>query len=84
MTLTAAEIDRLPHVPISTFTSNPAHYLTSGAAVTTHGGVSAAFIRVADDTGGRIRRRPRRGEGPDSACSRASPMTTWSRRSSNG
>ncbi|QNE37419.1 hypothetical protein [Leifsonia shinshuensis] len=50
MTLTAAEIDRLPHVPISTFKSNPAHYLKSGAAVTTHGRVSAAFIPVSDDT----------------------------------
>lgn len=50
MTLTAAEIDRLPHVPISTFKSNPAHYLTSGAAVTTHGRVSAAFIPVSSET----------------------------------
>jgi hypothetical protein len=49
MTLTAAEIDGLPHVPISTFKSNPAHYLKSGAAVTTHGRVSAAFIPVSDD-----------------------------------
>ncbi len=50
MSLTAAEIDRLPHVPISTFKSNPAHYLASGAAVTTHGRVSAAFVPVADNT----------------------------------
>ena len=49
MSLTAAEIDRLPHVPITTFKSNPAHYLASGAAVTTHGRVSAAFVPVADD-----------------------------------
>ncbi|MCI0156161.1 hypothetical protein KNO15_05565 [Leifsonia shinshuensis] len=49
MSLTAAEIDRLPHVPITTFKANPAHYLTSGAAVTTHGRVSAAFVPVADD-----------------------------------
>ncbi|MEN2737044.1 hypothetical protein ABCS02_04565 [Microbacterium sp. X-17] len=51
MTLTAAEIDLLPHVPISTFKANPAHYIHSGAAVTTHGRVSAAFIPVSDETG---------------------------------
>lgn len=49
MSLTTAEIDGLPHVPITTFKANPAHYLTSGAAVTTHGRVSAAFIPVSED-----------------------------------
>ncbi|WP_025158605.1 hypothetical protein [Leifsonia aquatica] len=49
MTLTAADVDGLPHVPISTFKANPAHYLTTGAAVTTHGRVSAAFLPVVDD-----------------------------------
>lgn len=51
MTLTAAEIELLPHVPISTFKANPAHYIRSGAAVTTHGRVSAAFIPITDETG---------------------------------
>jgi hypothetical protein len=50
MTLTAADVDGLPHVPISTFKANPAHYLTTGAAVTTHGRVSAAFLPVFDDS----------------------------------
>jgi hypothetical protein len=49
MSLTAAEIARLPHVPITAFKSNPSHYLASGAAVTTHGRVSAAFIPITDE-----------------------------------
>lgn len=50
MTLTAADVDGLPHVPISTFKANPAHYLATGAAVTTHGRVTAAFLPVVDDS----------------------------------
>jgi hypothetical protein len=52
MTLSAADVDGLPHVPISTFKANPAHYLKTGAAVTTHGRVSAAFLPVVDDAVG--------------------------------
>lgn len=51
MTMTAAELAALPRVPMSTFKTNPSRYVTTGAAVTTHGHISAAFIPVHDDTG---------------------------------
>lgn len=41
---TEDELKMLPHVPISTFKANPAHYLETGALVTTHGHVRAAFV----------------------------------------
>ncbi|MDN4615872.1 hypothetical protein P5G50_15585 [Leifsonia sp. F6_8S_P_1B] len=41
---TEEELKGLPHVPISTFKANPAHYLETGALITTHGHVRAAFV----------------------------------------
>lgn len=43
------DLDALPRVPISTFKANPAHYLASGALVTNHGRVRAAFVPVVDE-----------------------------------
>ncbi|WP_374010009.1 hypothetical protein [Leifsonia sp. LS-T14] len=44
-----APADDLPRVPISAFKSNPVRYLETGALVTNHGKVRAAFVPV-DDT----------------------------------
>ncbi|MGO4537016.1 hypothetical protein [Leifsonia sp. 2MCAF36] len=44
-----APTDDLPRVPISAFKTNPVRYLETGALVTNHGKVRAAFVPV-DDT----------------------------------
>jgi hypothetical protein len=46
---TINELNSLPRVPISAFKANPAHYLETGALVTTHGHVRAAFVPVDDE-----------------------------------
>jgi len=43
-----AQSDDLPRVPISAFKSNPVRYLETGALVTNHGKVRAAFLPVDD------------------------------------
>ena len=43
-----APSDDLPRVPISAFKSNPVRYLETGALVTNHGQVRAAFLPVDD------------------------------------
>ncbi|MGN6760886.1 MAG: hypothetical protein ACTHJI_06130 [Leifsonia sp.] len=40
--------DDLPRVPISAFKSNPVRYLETGALVTNHGKVRAAFVPIAE------------------------------------
>lgn len=46
-------VDDLPRVSISSFKANPVRYIESGALITNHGHVRAAFVPVLDDEGAR-------------------------------
>lgn len=46
--MSAGSFEGLPRVPISVFKANPARYEGTGALVTSHGRVRAAFVPVDD------------------------------------
>lgn len=46
-------LDGLARVSISSFKANPARYIESGALITNHGRVRAAFVPVVDDESSR-------------------------------